>query len=837
MNANEYIKDFDIESQKILQISKDKIVPENSWHNKKPLFNSLSESNLPSKNTDTIDLLSDEDINLKLLVGLIKLAQSGSRDYQFEYNLKQIAAGFSQTSISDGKNGFIRLKTYHNPRIGNVSVKWNDVRITQEINVNKKAVYYRLHFYYTDTHATAFILETIHYQEFRNLNMLLNYGDIDFYEDDYNYFLKNFTDVLRKETDASRLKFVYENIPETILQNVSVFLDSGVIFNQINILTELDDTGIFSGWKDGSSALMNALRCLDHIFLLKEFQKTPSLCNRIYYNLDKVSELDGLPQPNRVIFANILQQFCLFSQKRPKSGAPTFLTGKGYKIRTDVMELSGKWLGFGQSDSKTFFLQQQQKYISDEPAEYETDDLGIATTVKSQSRMKNLNDGAQYHPLEMVYFVNEDEKYINPETGEQMPPVTMIVPAIYVKAMADAEKWEEINYFIRITADILAVTLGIVTLATTGNPYLILAAMADLSLAGIDLTVQALRNEIAKLPEGESFLEDWDLIYGVGGIIIAAPQLIVSAYRGIFVLIPKAAKNVQQGLKAMAISLFLDLNSGVFQRKDLRVFSPTEWVIPSAGFFSKTAECDALVRNGAFFMELDAAAIMENINKGNGINPDVIGAISSNRKFALVYEGEIIAQGSRYDKAYQKTLMDLKRTSTNAEKGEEILKDLLFERIYIKYEGQFKIKFHHHFDGEILIKQKRGEDVLELFGAHNHDVVGTKIQFGPIRKPPGINSFHDLPDDIPFKANVEMKYGSGIVKKKNTSSFFPKNWDIKRVKKEIALVYNEMLKSGKVYDPRATNRKFDFLCSNGSFRIQIEFDELGNLTSAYPIVN
>jgi hypothetical protein len=51
---------------------------------------------------------------------------------------------------------------------------------------------------------------------------------------------------------------------------------------------------------------------------------------------------------------------------------------------------------------------------------------------------------------------------------------------------------------------------------------------------------------------------------------------------------------------------------------------------------------------------LDAAAIMENINKGNGINPDVIGSISSNRKFALVYKGEIVAQGSRYDKSYQK---------------------------------------------------------------------------------------------------------------------------------------------------------------------------------------
>ncbi|MFZ4930502.1 hypothetical protein [Chryseobacterium sp. Mn2064] len=106
------------------------------------------------------------------------------------------------------------------------------------------------------------------------------------------------------------------------------------------------------------------------------------------------------------------------------------------------------------------------------------------------------------------------------------------------------------------------------------------------------------------------------------------------------------------------------------------MFSPTEWVIPSVGFFSKTLECDALIQNGAFFIELDAAAIMESINKGSGINPDVIGAISSNRKFALVYKGEIIAQGSRYDMVYQKVLREIRKMSFNFEKVEKILEEL-----------------------------------------------------------------------------------------------------------------------------------------------------------------
>lgn len=51
-------------------------------------------------------------------------------------------------------------------------------------------------------------------------------------------------------------------------------------------------------------------------------------------------------------------------------------------------------------------------------------------------------------------------------------------------------------------------------------------------------------------------------------------------------------------------------------------------------------------------MKLETA-IMKSIDEGNGINPDIIGSISSNRKFALIYKGEIIGQGSRYDKTIE----------------------------------------------------------------------------------------------------------------------------------------------------------------------------------------
>ncbi|WP_292010560.1 hypothetical protein, partial [Chryseobacterium sp.] len=719
------LKEFDEESQKILLSYQNKIISEDMLMKNNFQNTSVPQSspaNQASNSVENINWETDEYFNLKLLVAKIKFAQSGSRDYLFEYNIQSLESNISQKSVNDGKNSYIRLKVYRNPRLGNVSVKWNDVRVVQEINTKKKIVYYKLYFHYTDLSEIAFILETTNYQEFRNLNILLGYGDIDDYDEDYNYFLKNFTDSLKKDSSPDILKFLYENIPESLLVNISSLIDSNLIFDHLYQLTEYDDTGFFSGWQDGSSAIVNNLRCIDPIFLLNEFKKKPNLCNRIYYNLDMSSKMEGEMMPNRIIFATILMQYCLFSHNRPKENSPTFTIGKDYKVATKITELGGDFFTFGKSDQETFFLQQQQEYIVEEE-NYETDDLGVSTIAKSNSTKtltKDLDDGGQYFPIDMVFFIDRN-------TGSE---TSAPVPAIYVKALADLEKWENINKTIRIVADILGTTLGIGTLLLTGNPYIALAAAADLALSGMDLTVHALRVEIAKLEGGEQFLKEWDIIYNNGGFIIATPQLVAGIFKSIFSLIPKAAVNVRQGLKAMAISVFLDLNSGIFQRKELRLFEATEWITPSAGFFSKTKECEILLENGAFFMELDAAIINGKI--AEGINPDIIGTITNKRKFGLVYQGEIVAQGNRYDKVYRRVLMDLKKAINNGNIRIilEELKKLAFCEKTPKITNKYPTEnlpidgliLNYNFDSKGIFRQLNGN----LFPSREFDFIITK---------------------------------------------------------------------------------------------------------------
>ncbi|MFN4362482.1 hypothetical protein [Chryseobacterium hispalense] len=75
-------------------------------------------------------------------------------------------------------------------------------------------------------------------------------------------------------------------------------------------------------------------------------------------------------------------------------------------------------------------------------------------------------------------------------------------------------------------------------------------------------------------------------------------------------------------------------------------------------FFLKTAECDALVQNGAFFIDLNA------------------NLTASKKEFGLVYNGKVIVRGNKFNKYYAGTLQDLKRLSHDVDKVKEYLAQL-----------------------------------------------------------------------------------------------------------------------------------------------------------------
>ncbi|MFN4362475.1 hypothetical protein [Chryseobacterium hispalense] len=610
------------------------------------------------------DWRTDDYIKKQLLCDKLKYGNDFQRLFILDYNISDYDGIAEEKYIKDGKGNFIKIKTYLNKNTELVDLSQKQCEIKFDIDPSKQTISGQLVYFFHRKANTeklrrkkAIILETFSYEAFRNLVMYVGYDDFENYPEYKRYFTDIFKYYFLNAKSAEELKFLYTSVPEFVLKVMAI--ENETVFGHLLALTKLDDTGIFSGWKDGSSALINVLKAFsDRLFLVDKFRKNPELCNRIYFNLDGGSEFNGEMKSNRIIFATILMQYCLFAPDRPKDGAPTFMIGDGFKVNTDVVELSGAILGFGQSDEKTFFLQQQKEVLKRTlivPKEGDPNATELAT--------EDLDEGAQYSPLEMVYFI---EKNNIEADNEEIGSAVMTVPAIYVKALADAEKWEDINETIRIVADMIGIVFGVGTLALSGNPYLLLAAAADLSLAVPDLTIQAFKDEIAKLDGGEEFLRQWDLIYNVVGGAVAIPQagvalsqIVVSFYRGCLSLmkLPQTTEKINRGLRATAISVFLDLNAGRFERSQLRFLQNTEWVIPSCGSF------DAI---SAMWLEKVGAGFIEIANETGKV---------SKQEYVFIYKGLPVAKGNKYVKSYADLMTKVKRASYSEEKLTEVLEE------------------------------------------------------------------------------------------------------------------------------------------------------------------
>ncbi|WP_126652886.1 hypothetical protein [Chryseobacterium aureum] len=434
---------------------------------------------------------------------------------------------------------------------------------------------------------------------------MLGYGDIDDYDKDYKYFLKNFADAFKKYEDSESLKFIYQNIPETILSGLSAQIDNLTFFNHLEILSNADDSNIF---KDSSSAVIQVFKAIgDPVPVLKYFRENPDKLNRIYYNLDGSTEYDGKMQSNRMILAHIMMLFSLFANNdKRKKEAQSFIIGKGYKINSNILE-GGIFQRSDDQYRDTFLLQQQKEVQRNVKIIPKEGDPNAKETVT-----EDLDEGAQFHPLDMVYLTD-----ISGEKEE-----TYLVPAIYLKALADAEEWAVVQKNIRIAANLVAVVIGVATLATTGNPYFILLAAADISLAGADLTVQAFKEEIAKYEGGTEFLAVWEEIYMVGGIALAGLTVVGSFYSGAAKLIAKmtdgSAKNY---LKTLVLKAVLETNISNFQRNTIKVVEPRE-IFPGAEY---RALGNTMTENGVVFL----------FGRRNG---------KFLNAYAAVYKGEVVEE-------------------------------------------------------------------------------------------------------------------------------------------------------------------------------------------------
>jgi MafB19-like deaminase len=482
--------------------------------------------------------------------------------------------------------------------------------------------------------------------------------------------IEEYISVLKDCNNGKQLKFLYNNIPDFVLEDIKNNKKIGVetLWDHMIMLTEYDDTGFLSNFKDASAALIKVLQAVgDSKILYTKFSADPTLIRRIYYNLDGSSNVSQLglnqkgglvmaqvPVKNRILFADFLTALCVANKNRGLiDSKKTFYYGKEYKFDANVT-------GYNENNDE-FFLKQLKKVTRNEILII-PDDLPskVERIPIETSSFEETDEGAYYKPLELVSLVDT-------ETNDA--PRT--VPAILIKALSDEEEWKVIDKNIRIGFDILALVVGIIVVATTGNPALFALAVADIGLAGIDIGVQALHDELAATEKGRAFLEVWEKVYLVGNLITAGPALIGSIFKAGTLLLRavETAKNlsVRNFVMACFTKIIIERNIANFTKNTVKEILYGEEALKNWGVTFSFAGITRLQEAGVVII------------KALGSDKTVVG-------YTAIYKGEVIASGTA------KEVRDILKKVWGARGAELIVKlEELLVRIRFKDIEEFRI--------------------------------------------------------------------------------------------------------------------------------------------------
>ncbi|WP_157456533.1 hypothetical protein [Chryseobacterium hispalense] len=457
-----------------------------------------------------ISYQNDEYINLTMLLGNIKTANGSNGIMQYVY--QEYQQDIAQTYIMDGQK-HIDLSARIGLKNGVVKVsnKFSRDRPYMEVffDENDKLTYV-LTFCYVDTHDTAIELRTHSFQEYRNLLLYLNYGDVEKDYDASTFFIREFTNFLTSSESSDDLYQVYGDLPTSFILKIQLSTD--VVAKHLKILTKEDDTGWFSWTRDTSSLLIKVMGMFRKFQEAADyFWKNPKVLTEIYDNLDGRSEILGQSMSNRILFASVLNKFAASDKNAKRKITPNALVSTGsYFIESNILELndtlntmkgimSFDW-DFDYKDA--VFLQQKRKVKQNVKIVPKEGDPVAEETVT-----EDVDPGYLYHPMNLVCYSYDSE------TGQKAELVT----ALFIKALADEKEWTEVLKYIRIGGDIFAIIAGLFTMGAAGE--LSLLAITDLALASVDLSLmdEDVRKWLSQYPEGKWFVENWDLIYALVG--------------------------------------------------------------------------------------------------------------------------------------------------------------------------------------------------------------------------------------------------------------------------------------------------------------------------------
>lgn len=343
------------------------------------------------------------------------------------------------------------------------------------------------------------------------------------------------------KNNLKQIEWFYSTIPIELLQ----LFDRAVLWEDLKLLLAYDESKWFV---DNSGTMIKVLQSIvaqegGEVYLYDQFYQDPVFIKKIYNALDGEEEFQGTNMPRKTLFASILNAltYAAYDANQWDFEAKTsFSFAEGFKVDSNVV--------FSDTYEGKFNLTQLQESTYTIYTKYGSTEQDYWDTAPGRT--------TEYlHPLELVN--------VTIPFGQEGETIVVPFPAIMVKDMAYKAEWEEIGEILRAGFNVLAIIGGIVVLATTANPLLLMAAVVDIGLAATDLVVQAYKDELMQTEWGKEFLKSWEKIYAIGGLalaIISAPQLLQSITRTGGRLLLRATGATRNFLKKVLVSVILEVN-------------------------------------------------------------------------------------------------------------------------------------------------------------------------------------------------------------------------------------------------------------------------------------
>ncbi|HEX7871108.1 MAG TPA: hypothetical protein VF455_13450, partial [Chryseobacterium sp.] len=372
---------------------------------------------------------------------------------------------FEYTKGNERKSAILTVEL--NERACFISLK--DYGSIFHLNPEKEEMYFKLNFVYTDyldkrdfNDATdkyelekmynAIVITTSDANGYVALSEKLNLRN-----DAKNEVITLFTEKVKQTQDPAALKFLYENMPDFVIENLLSKLDGKfnneiiltkdkktgkirvigasqkLIWEHLEKLVNYDAQGAFSWAKDSSGALINLLKVFRNSqFLFESFKNNQAMVKRIFNNMNKTSIINGKEMSNKAVFANFITALCVdnaFDGLRILD--KEFIIGNDYAVSSGSVFQSEK--------DNEFFLQQLKKKV-----ETIKTYAHEASNEYTRVSLEETEDGNLYHPMDIVHIKYADIK-------EAPFP---FVSAITIKAFAEARDEQLRADAIRIGFDV-----------------------------------------------------------------------------------------------------------------------------------------------------------------------------------------------------------------------------------------------------------------------------------------------------------------------------------------------------------------------------------------------